>query len=817
MATTTALDTLVSDARLALRRLRRGPGLLAAIVITLAAGIGANTAVYAVVHTLLIEPPPYRDPSRLVLLWAHIGAAGLTRAQLAGPETVELTRVSAFAGAAAIRAASASLTGGGEPERVQVAHVSWGLFDLLGTGIAQGRGFTAADADEASPPALISWSLFERRFGANADVVNQAIVLDDIRVTVVGVLPRAFHLDGRVTGQPAPPQIFRPLGAGLVDEHRLIRPYRVVARLAPGATIEQAGSQVDAIRTALASAHPFYASTDHRFWVAPLHGEGTRDIRPILMALLAAVVVVLAAACVNAGGLLTARAAARLHETSTLLALGASRGRLARQYAIEGLAITAAGGLAGLATGWAALRVMTSMRPPGLERLQDVTIAAPVVGAVAAVALLWGLLFALAPLSELRRADPAARLRQSTRGATRTRSRTRAALVVTQVALGTMLVVLAGLMVRTVDALNRVDGGFDTTARALTFRLGWPAARYPSGTEVNAFSRELESRLRALPGVTSVDAISHLPFDDTTLSGKYFADEKLVSSGVARVADIRGVSPEALPHLGVTLLEGRWFSEHDDRGAVPVSIVDERLAERAWPGQSPLGKRLRVPLYVDRNVAAIWTTVVGVVRHVRQRSLDADGQEEVYVPFRQTLPASMAYIVRTAIDPAPLAPDVRRTIASLDPQLPAYNVRPLEHYIARAVAARRFAAALVAAFAVLALILAAIGLAGLAAFSVASRRREFGVRLALGATPAGVRRAVLKESFLLIGAGLAVGLAGSAAAAHAIRAVLFGVAASDPTSYAGAVAVLALTGLAASWWPAHVAGSVSAADALRAE
>ena len=355
-------------------------------------------------------------------------------------------------------------------------------------------------------------------------------------------------------------------------------------------------------------------------------------------------------------------------------------------------------------------------------------------------------------------------------------------------------------------------------ARALTFRLAWPAAPYHGRVDVNAFSRELETRLKALPGVEEAGAISHLPFDNiSNWAGRYLTESTAANEMATRFADVRAVSPGMLRSLGVTLVEGRWFTEADDERQSLVSIVDERLAALAWPGRSAIGQRLRVGMYADRTVVAGWTTVVGVVRHMRHRRPDAEAQEQIYVPFRQSLPPTMAYVVRTAADPARLSSEVRRVVASLDGLLPPYDIQPLAAYVARATSARRFTALLFSLFALLTLVLACVGLAGLISHSVAVRQREFGIRLALGATPAGVRSKVLTEALGVAAAGLGAGLVASILAANAMRALLFGVGPVDAVSYAGAIAVLGLAGAAACWWPARRASRVNPMDALRSE
>ena len=815
------LEGVFSDVAYAARGLRRSPGLVFTIVVTLALGIGANAAVYSIVHALLFEPPPYEAPERLAFILARMGVAGSSRAVLAGPEVVDFQQnVTKLGSLAAIRPASAALTGHGDPEQLRVAHVSWNFFDVLGVGAARGRTFARDDgAPSPGPPAVISWPFFQRRFGGDASAIGRRIVLNDQLVTVVGVLPAGFRLQFRAeAGVADEPQVFQVFGMDLAQTHRLLRYYHVVGRLAPGATFDEAARDVESIAAELARQHSFYTVANHSFYLVPLLSDTTQPVRPMLLALLGGVVVVLFAACVNVAGLLLARAVARRREVATLLALGADRRRLSCQFVAEGLIIAAAGAAAGLVTGFVALRVIVALRPPGLDRLTEARIDTPVFLVVLGIACVWGVFFALAPLAEARRLSVAAGLQTLSPANGRLRYRTRSILVIAQIALGTALIVSASLLVRTMDALHNVDTGFETGARALTFRLALPASRYPDSGRTNAFSRELESRLAAIPGVERVGAISHLPFDTLgNWSSKYFPEGPGQNLSVARLADTRAVTPNTLQTLGIQLIDGRWFTEDDDDDSRDVVVVDERLAARTWPGRRAVGQRIHVPFLKDRRVVTTWAIVVGVVRHMRYRTPDAEVQEQLYFPFRQNLRDPMAYVVRTAFDPSSIAADVRRVVASLDPLLPTYEMTPLETYVSRAMSTRRFTAFLIGSFAFLALALAGVGLAGLVAYSVASRHREFGIRLALGATPGRVRGTVLSEGFLLVICGVGFGLVGAGVSAYSMRALLFGVTPSDLTSYVAAVLVLGATGLVASWWPARRAMRVNPVHALRAE
>lgn len=813
------VDAMLHDALYACRSLIRSPGLCAAIVTTLALGVGANTAVYSVIRTVLLQPPPYQAPERLALLWGNMGVAGVPRSRLAGPEVVDFRAAATkLKSLAAIQSLSAALTGAGDPEQLRIGHVSWNFFDVLGVGAVSGRTFTEEDGGPSpAPPVLASWPFFQRRFGGEAAAIGRRLVLNGTPVTLIGVLPKDFRLHFPAdAGVPDDLQLFQPFGTDLARGHRLIRYYRVIARLADGATMSEAAREVESIGAELARRFPDYVAAKHTFSLTPLLADGTREVRPMLLALLGGVLAVLMTACVNVAGLLLARAASRRRELATLVALGADWKRLARQFVIEGLFIAGTGAVAGVGTGFLVLRALIAMRPPGLDRLEHATIDAPVLIAVALVTCVWGLLFALAPMMEFGRLSHAAGF-NGPATSDRLRYRTRATLVVAQVALSTVLVVVAGLLVRTMDALHRVDAGFDREASAVTFRLALPAVRYPTSVRVNAFSRELESRLRALPGVQQVGAISQLPFDEGNLASKYFTETSERKLALARAADARYVSPGALPALGLRLMDGRWFAENDDPESTPAVVVDERLANMTWPGGRAVGQRLHLPLLIDRQVTTMWTTVIGVVRHVRHRTPDAEVQEQVYLSFRQNLRDPMAYVVRTDGDPALLAAHVRSVVSALDSLLPVYDIASLESRVDRSMSGRRFTALLITSFAFLALTLAAVGLAGLATYSVAVRQREFGIRLALGSTPASLRAKVLGESLALVSAGIVVGIAGAAVAANVMASLFFGVGPADPASYGNAIAMLFLVAVAATWAQARRASAVNPAEALRSE
>jgi putative ABC transport system permease protein len=558
-----------------------------------------------------------------------------------------------------------------------------------------------------------------------------------------------------------------------------------------------------------------YGAAGRRYDTVGLQVDGTREIRPMLLALFGGVAILLAIACVNVAGLLIARAAARQKEITLRAALGASRARLLRQCLVEGLVLAGLGGVAGVVVGHAVLAGLLGARPPGLERMALARIDTAVLGFTALVTLGWGLILSIAPLAEVHRTDLARALQRDgwqTGGAVRRRART--ALVVVQIALGTVLLVSAGLVARTFLELRRVDPGFRSDG-VMTFRLALPRSRYATPPAANDATRRLQEALAALPGARGAGAISHLPFDHLPNWGGPYLTEAGGDPTVAPMADYRSVTPGLFGTLGARIVDGRDFDAHDGPGAPAVVIVDETLARRTWPGATAVGQRLAVDPRSTGDLST-WATVVGVVRHVRHRSLALEVREQVYFPQAQVLRNPLAWVVRADGDADRLAPAARGAVAALDPRLPTYDVRPLAEYVSAARAAQRFTTLLAVAFASVALGLAVLGLYGVIAYSVARRRQEFGVRMAIGARASQVQAMVVGEGMGVVVRGLALGVPAAAAGAWLLRDQLFAVAPGDPATWATALGVLAAAALAASWRAARRATAASPMDVLRA-
>jgi putative ABC transport system permease protein len=592
---------------------------------------------------------------------------------------------------------------------------------------------------------------------------------------------------------------------------------RVVGRMRPGVTVAQARAEIDGIAARSSREFTEYGRAGRVFTTVGLQEDDVREMRPMLLALLAGVAVLLVIAGVNVAGLLLARAFSRRKEIAVRVALGAGRGSLLRQCLAEGIVLAGLGALAGLLLARLGLAALLAARPESLARIGAARIDPAVLAFTAGTALLWGLLLSLAPRAEAWRADLRAALQRDGRGSgAALHQRARATLVAVQIALGVVLLVGAGLLARTFQRLQRVDPGFHADG-VLSFRLALPGARYSSPAAINAFSRALEAELGALPGVAATGAVSHLPYDHLPNWGGPYLTRPGQDDSTAPEADYRAVTPGFFATVGARVVEGRGFLESDDEKGRPVVVVDERLARRAFSGESAVGKALAVDPYSDGHPTT-WATVVGVVRHLRHRRLVEEVREQVYFPQRQILRNPMAYVLRASgDDPAALAAPLRAVVARLDPQLPVYEVRPLADYVVAARGAQRFTLLLAGAFAGVAVTLAAVGLYGVIAYAVARRRREFGIRLALGARPGQVQALVVREGLRVAAVGLALGMPTAALGARALRAQLFGVGPRDPASYAGALALLALAAVLASWIAARRATAASPLEVLRSE
>jgi putative ABC transport system permease protein len=812
------METLLQDLRYALRMLAKRPGFTAVAVLTLAVGIGANTAIFSVVNAVLLRPLPYEEPERLVVVWDNFLNMGLPQISVSVPEFEDYrTRNQSFTGMAAWAMTTGNLTEAGEPEQVRVAFVTTDFFSVLGVNPVKGRGFIPEEGQDGNDNvAVLSHGLWQRRFGSDPDVVGKTLRLNGEVVSIVGVAPPGFRF-------PRELDLWAPIAVttgGPNAPSRGSRFLSVFARLKPGVSLEQARSDMAGLGSALMGEYPNNYPTDSGWTVTvvPLHEQVVGDTRPALLVLLAAVGFVLLIACANVANLLLVRAASRSKEVAVRLALGASRVRLVRLLLTESVLLALAGGLLGLAVAVWGVDMIAAASPAGIPRIDEVGADARVFLFTLGVSVATGVLFGLAPALQTTRPDLLESLKEGDRGSTESfkRNRVRNGLVVTEVALSLVLLVGAGLLIKSFVRVWNVDAGFDPE-NVLTAQLSLPQMKYTEKQQATLFYQQLVERMQALPGVQAAAVATLLPMTGNS-SGTVTLEGKPVPQTGGLEADQRGVSPDYFRAMGVRILRGRGFTAQDVEGAQPVCVVDEKMALEQYPGEDPIGRQIKIG---GSQSQLPWMTIVGVASHLKNQGLEEEGRVQLYIPLFQPPfqgPVRNTYLVaKTATDPEAVAGAMRATVASLDRDLPIANVRAMEDVLWDSVATRRLAMSLLGLFAAVALLLAAVGLYGVLAYSVARRTHEIGIRMALGARPGDVLRLVVGQGLVLIAIGVAVGLGASLLVARAMSDLLFGVSAADPLTLVGTPVLLLLVALAACYVPARRAARVDPMIALRYE
>jgi putative ABC transport system permease protein len=800
---------LLRDVRYGGRLLRKTPGFSAAAIVIVAVGIGAVTAIFSVVDGVVLQPLPYPQPDRLVSLWSRMPRVDLPRAFVNAADYQVWRRDNhVFDDVALVRPmANFNLTGGGEPERLFGARVSPNLLAVLGTGPIIGRGFRS-DEDTAGRDrvVLLSHDLWTRRFGADAGIVGQAIRLSGVPHTVVGVMGPRFRYPTREF------QVWTPLTINPAELSREdpSHNYLAVGRLKRGVTLQQAQSEMSTICERLARQFP--DNRDVGVHVVPMPDDAVATVRPALYVLLSAVTCLLLIACLNLSNLLGARAAARHREFALRLSLGASRGRLVLQAIAEVMPLLAIGGLIGIVGAWWAVRAFIPLAPASLPRIEAVGMSGTVLLVATTALVLTGLTAAMVPAFSASRARTMTVSAEGGRTTTggRREVMTAGILVVAQIALVVPLLVTAMLLSRTFSALTRVDPGF-RPANVLTMHLAIPRSKYPEDLDIARVCGRVVDAVQSLPGVACAGMVNRLPLGGVAQIGHVVFENAAGVDPTLPSSDWRSVTPGYFAAMGIGLREGRLFTERDaDRPA--VGLVDERVAKTMWPGQSAVGKRFRIP--VDGQP---WVEVVGVVGHVLNDGLDVDPRPQVYWPYRQRAQDRMVLVVRARDDAARLSRPVIDAIHKIDPDQPVYDVRTMEQVMERSLGQRWLSAALVGSFATISLVLAAVGLYGVVAFGVTRRLREFGIRLALGATGRDVTRQVIGQAALLSSVGVAVGVAGALFAATLVEGLVYGVNPRDVGTVAACCGVLLAVTLVAAYVPARRAARVDPAMTLRAE
>jgi predicted permease len=822
------LQTLLQDVRYAVRLFARQPGFTLVAVLSLAIGIGANTAVFSVASALLLRPLPYADPDRLTILWNRSPGLNIAEDWFSTAQYFDIrNHNTTFADLAIALGSTVNLTGdGGEAERIGVIRVSSNFLPMLGARPAHGRFFVAEDdAPGRSPTAVLGHGTWTRRYGADPGVLGRTIRLNGQAAEIVGVLPERFSLPREVLptlGVAEDGEIFLPLPLGDgAAQFRGREDYNIIGRLKPGSTVRQAQAEMDLLTARLRRDFPntYPPNGGLTFSVVPLRDQVVGDVRRVVVILSAAVAFVLLIACANVANLLLARALGRRREMTVRAALGASRGRVTRQLLTESLLLAGAGGIVGLVLAVGGIAWMQALRPPDVPRLRDIAITGEVLVFTMGLCGASALFFGLAPALGLGRLDLHTSLKDDARagghGLLGRGSRLRRALVAGELALSVVLLVGAGLLVRSFGQLQRVPPGF-APGGLLTFEVSLVGPKYPNGPVAVSAFQQLWQRFDALPGAVASGGITSLPLSGYFAWGPITIEGHVPPGGEDFInADQRIAGGRYFEAMRIPLVAGRYFTEADHAGAGRVVIVDERLAREFWPNANPVGKRLRLgPL---SSGATNWLTVVGVAGRVKQYGLESDGRIAIYLPQSQFAARSVYVAIRTTGDPAGLVPAVRAAVRAFDPDLPIYRVQTMDARVAESLARPRFAMTLLTVFAGVALALAAIGTYGVMAYLVSQSTRELGIRIALGATGRRVLGLVLRQGVAVCLAGLAAGMAGAWGLTRFMRTMLFGVGQTDPATFVAGGGLLAVVALVATMGPARRAALVDPTIAMRAE
>ncbi len=832
------MGTLLQDVRYGLRMLVKKPTFTIVAVLTLALGVGANTAIFSIVNAVLLRSLPFRDPDRLVRIYFNNPGVGLRGVRFSVPEFDDLKmRTDVFEDVSVIVYGPTNLTGVKQPEHLEMMEASPNYFSMLGATPELGRLFGHQDfALGFAPVVVISDALWRRSYGADPGVLGRNLRLDNDLYTIIGVLSSGFRNPGPTI--PAV-EVWITCGYSADPFPPPARSLRIlpgaIGRLKPGITVAQAQARLDAMAANLRRdfANDYPPQAKWTVEVVPLQQSLVGKVRPMLVVLMAAVVLIVLVVSLNIGSLLLARASGRQQEMAVRAAMGASGGRMIRQMLTESLLLAFIGGIAGLTTAVITLKAVLRFVPANLPRLDEVNIDWRVLGFASLISLATGLLFGLAPAIHSSKAGLAGTMREGSRGSgySAKAGRMRDALMVSQLAFAVVLMIGAGLLLETLRDLLRQNPGFNPS-QVVTANIYLPNPNDPQLDPYHTlaqqipFNRELLRRANAIPGVELAAITSNLPAADTinrdsaaygsTNHNSLAIEDRPTESSGDLSAEVIRISPDYFRVIQTPLVEGRFFTEDDENGKLPVAIIDEATARRYWwPDHDPVGRRLRIRLRFGQNPTNPWSTVVGVVKNIKHDGLDVDGVPHIYVPLNQFVGRSLSLALRTSSPAITLEPQIRGAIQSVDPGLPVFGVTALDQVLDASLASRRFSANLVAGFAAGALLLASIGIYGLLAYMVGQRSREIGLRLALGAQRADVLRLVLGKGVVLAGLGIVAGVIFSASTASMMASLLYGVRPHDPAVFLMVPLLLLVVAIAASYIPAWRATKVDPIVALR--
>jgi putative ABC transport system permease protein len=809
------MQTLWQDLRYGARMLSKNRGFTLIAVITLALGIGANTAIFSLVNAVLLRPLPYRDAERIVAIQELNPKGDLI--QVTSPNFLDWrAQNTVFEHLAAIRWRQSNLAGEGQAERVEGAITSANFFEVFGAQARAGRLFSPSDEQAGhAPVVVIGYGLWQRRFGAAAGAVGQQLLIDDKSYTVIGVAPAGFQYPDK-TELWFPPLRLAPEMSEMADvtQNRGRGYLSAVARLKPGVSLEQAKAEMETITARLRKQYP--ETNNNRFnRVVSLQTHLVGETSRLLWLLFGAVGCVLLIACANVANLLLARATTRRRELAVRAALGATRGRMLRQLLTESLSLALAGGLLGLLLAWWGVDALTRLMPANFPRMAEIALDLPALGFALLLSVATAVIFGLAPAWQSARVELQEALKDNARGAGARRNRLRGALVTAEVALSLALLVSAGLLFRSFLRLQAVDAGFDAGG-VLTMRLAPSGTNFREDPQYIGFYQKVIEKIGAIAGVEAVGAINTLPLS----KGPTFAfriegrPETTVDKWPG--ANYRNVTPDYFRAMKIPIAQGRAFTERDNAPAPLVVIINQAAAARHFAGQNPVGKRINFGMR-DNAGRPIWHEIVGVSANVRNKELQEEAEPEIFTAAWQDAFGGMTFVIRSSVEPASLAMAVRQAAQEVDPAQPVFALRPMETLVIEAVTQPRFNFTLLGLFGGLALALSAAGIYGVTSYSVAQRAQEIGVRKALGAQNGDVLRLVIKQGMASVLPGVVIGLVTAFAATRVMKGLLFGVSATDPLTFAVIALSLTSVALLACWIPARRATKVDPMVALRCE
>jgi putative ABC transport system permease protein len=799
------MNTLLLDLRYGMRLLAKRPGFTAVAVLTLALGIGANSAIFSVVNAVLLRPLPFREPDQLIRIWETFYPSGWGSVSVPNlKDWREQNEV--FAGLAAFQTSSFVLQRGESPERISAATVSADFFDVLGVPAQSGRSFTdGEDQPGRHQVVVLSDQLWKRSFGADPGLIGQSLILSGEKYTVIGIMPPGFRYPSRLT------ELWVPLvPQGNQASNRGNHWLQVLGRLKSGVTIDQAREQMVSIAGRLEHEYPD-AQARRSVRLLPLQEETVRSVRPALLLMLGAVAFVLLIACTNVANLLLARATGRGREIAIRSALGAGRGTLIRQFLTESVLLSALGGIVGLLLAKLGLDALVALAANSLPRANEVALDGKVLGFTLLLSMVTGVVFGLAPAIQASKTDVQTALKEGgSAGGGFERSWLRGLLVVTEVGAALVLLVGAGLLIRSFERLQDTESGL-RPENVLTLSLVLPTAKYDTPQTIISFYQQLLTRISTLPGVQSCGAINMLPLQQWGTNGPIEIEgEPPYPAGQAPIAEYRAASPDYFRVLGIPLIAGRFFNDQDRESAFVTIIINQTLADRHFPNRDPIGKRLKAgsPDYV---------TIIGVVGDVKQSGLTQASRPELFWCSWQAPRSGMSLVVRAASEPTALTSAVRGEVQALDRDLPIHNVKTMGTVIEESIADRRLNMLLLGIFASVALILAVIGIYSVMSYTTTQSTREIGIRMALGARPADVLKLIIGKGALLSLIGVALGMAASFGLTRLMETLLYGVTATDPLTFASVAVLLIGVSLVACYVPARRAIKIDPMVALRYE